>query len=459
MTKQKQYETDLTNGPIFKKLVIFALPLVFTNILQILFNAADVAVLGIFVGDDAVAAVGANTSLSHLIVNFFIGLAGGASVVLSKYVGAQNRERAKRIVGTSVVLGVTIGFIALVIGVLGARTFLTWMNCPLEILDKATTYLTIYCMGMPIILLYNFTAGILRAVGDTFRPMLFLLIGGTANVILNVFFVTVCNMTVEGVAIATVASQGISAFLCIVVMLKSDGYSKLLFKYLKIDKAELFEIIRIGVPTGIQACMFSISNVIIQTTINAYGDVGIAGNTISQQFEGIITMLGSSIALANMSFVSQNFGAQDKERIKKCILVAIAIIAVAVPIAGLMLYLVGEKLCYIMTDSAQVVEHALVRLNMFCATMAIGNIMDVVNYALRGLGRSATAMFVSIIFVCVFRIVWLNSVYLLNPTFAMIFYSYPVSWALCLITSGIYLISVIKKIKSKEQLNMEMSND
>lgn len=442
-------ELNLTKGPLFKQLLIVALPLVVTNILQLLFNAADVAVISIFRGEESMASVGATTALIHLITNLFVGLGAGASVVLARLVGQNNLERSRKLVGTSVLLSLILGVILLFVGVIGARSFLILMNCDKTLLNKATTYLTIYFLGMPVIMLYNFCAGILRAVGDTFRPMIFLIISGIANVVLNVFFVLVLGMDVEGVAIATVVSQGISAVLSLLIMVKGTGFSKLSFKHFKIYKQELVEIIKVGLPSGIQASMFSISNVMIQSTINAFGAIYTAGNTVALQFEGFVGMAGNSVAVANMSIVSQNFGARNKKRIVRSIIFASLTATVVNYIIGTGVVLLSNQLCSIMTNDPKVIEIAKIRLNIMCLTFALGSVMDTLTYALRSLGKSTTAMVISIFFVCVFRIVWLNTIFLLNPIYQMIFYSYPLSWAMCIVVNIFFLIPAIKKVTLK----------
>lgn len=447
MTAAAKHEVDLTHGSILKKLLIVAIPLVLTNILQLLFNAADVAIVGIFVGDDAVAAVGANTSLINLIIGLFVGLAAGVSVVLAKYVGQGDVKRSNQLVGTAILMSLIIGFVLLFVGVFGARTFLTWMNCDPEILDGAALYLKIYCMGMPIIMLYNFAAGILRAVGDTLRPMLFLMLGGVINVGLNVFFVVVCDMTVDGVAIATVASQAVSAVLSMIVMFKSKGYSRFSVKHFRIYKAELVEIIRVGLPSGIQACMFNVSNVLIQSTVNSFLKVGTTANAVAHQFDAFVAMTGNGIALANMSLVSQNYGAMKIKRVKRSIWTSLIVTLIASLSVGIIVMLLAEPLCRIMTQDVNVIEMAKIRMNIMCCTFFIGGMMDTLTYSLRSLGKSTTAMIISIVFVCVFRVLWLNTFYLLNPTFAMIFYSYPISWAMSIIVDLMFLLPTIKKIE------------
>ena len=446
MQKTGKHEIDFTTGSLFKKLLIVAIPLILTNMLQLLFNAADVAVVGIFDGDDAVAAVGANTALINLIINLFVGLGAGASVVLSKYVGERNKEQAHKLVGTSVLLSVIIGVGLSFVGIFGAKTFLTWMNCDPKILDKAALYLRIYFIGMPIIMLYNFASGLLRAVGDTLRPMIFLLLGGVINVVLNI---VLCyfGLSVAGVAIATVVSQCVSAVLALIVMFKSNGYCKLSFNKLKIYKSEFVEILKVGLPSGIQASMFSISNVLIQSTVNTFMKVGTTANAIAQQFDAFVSMTGNGVAHASMTVISQNYGAKDVKRIVKSIFLGIGTAIVADFLVGGIILALAEPLCRIMTSNPAVIELAKVRMTIMCLTFGIGNVMDVLTYALRALGKSTTAMVISILFVCVFRIIWLNTFYLLNPTFAMIFYSYPISWFMSIVVNMLFLVPTINKIK------------
>jgi Na+-driven multidrug efflux pump len=256
-------------------------------------------------------------------------------------------------------------------------------------------------------------------------------------------------MDVEGVAIATVVSQGISAVLCLIVMFKGDGFSKFSLKYFRIYKEELKEIIKVGLPSGLQASMFSISNVIIQSTINAFGAIYTAGNTVAIQFEGFVCMAGNSVAIANMSIVSQNYGARNKKRIIRSMFYAGITASVVDYIIGIPVVLFADQICSIMTNDPVIIEIAKIRLNIMCLTFVTGAIMDTLTYALRSLGKSTTAMVISIIFVCVFRIVWLNTVYLLNPTFEMIFWSYPISWTLCMIANLFFVVPAIKKIKEK----------
>ena len=434
-------EMDLTNGSIFKKLIVYAIPFIFTNILQVLFNAADIAVVGIFVGDDAVAAVGANSSLSLLLVGVFVGLSIGSNVVLARYVGARQTEEAHKTVGTSILVALVSGFILLGIGVPMAETFLTWMDCDKEILDKAATYLRIYFLGMPIMMLYNFCASILRAVGDTKRPLIFLAIGGVVNVGLNLFFVIVLNMTVEGVAIATIASQAISATLSLIVLVKSDGYGALKLKRLRFYKEQLKEILIIGIPSAVQSVAFNISNVLIQSEINSFGKVGMSGNTTAGQFDGIVYNVGNAISMSTMAFISQNVGAKRMDRVKSVIFNGVLV--------GAIFALLSQFLCGIIASTQEVIEFATIRLTILCLFYFMCGVMEVFANSLRGMGKPVVALVVSIMGASVFRIIFLKVSMALWPSFATIFWSYPISWAFTILMYLLILPSTYKKVKAK----------
>lgn len=445
----KTHEMDLTTGSIFGKLIRFAIPLILMNMLQLLFNATDIAILGIFVSDMAVGAVGANTTLIHLIVNLFIGFSVGTNVVLSKCVGSGNKEKARKVVGTSVLMSLIIGTALVFVGFFGAETFLTWMDCDPILIEDAALYLKIYFLGMPIIMLYNFLAAIMRAVGDTTRPMLFLLIAGVVNVGLNIFFILVFDMTVDGVAIATVTSQAISAVLSLIVIVRSKGYGKLKFSCLRIYKNEFVDIIKVGLPSGLQSAMFSISNVLIQATVNSFGAAATTGNSVASQFDAIVYTVGNSLALACMSFVSQNYGAGKMNRVKEVIIKTFILIFVLELSVGIIVILLSDPLCRIMTSSPDVLRFAKERLIFLSSIYFFCGFMDALSYALRSLGKSTTAMIISLCCVCVFRVLWLNTAYLLNPTFLMIFISYPISWVLSIIVDFAVLIPTMKKINVK----------
>ena len=447
--KRKNHEIDMTVGPIFKKLFLYSLPIIGVNILQLLFNAADVAVLGMFAEDTSVAAVGSTTFLVSLATGFFIGLSLGANVLIAKCAGANDSETAKKFVGTSVFASLVFGLFILIIGLIGARTFLTWTGCPDNVIDKATTYLQIYFLGMPVIMLYNFTAAILRAVGDTMRPLIFLIIGGVLNVGLNVFFITVLNLDVAGVAIATISSQAVTAVCSFIVLLKSKGYSSLDKKYFRIFLPEFKKILSVGVPMGITKCLFSLSNVFIQSSINSFGDVTVAANSIAYQFDTIINETGHGFAYGALSFVSQNLGAGKYDRIKRILFITIFTGVVASLTLGSILYLLGPTLVGIMSDTPEVISIAMDRLLIFCFSYFICTIMCVFQEFLRGLGKSTTSMIISLIGSCAFRIIWLNTGFYLWPTLTMVYLTYILSWLITIVMYICATVPTMRKLKNK----------
>lgn len=433
--QRRGFERDLTQDPLLPTMIRYALPLIGANVLQVLFNAADVSVLGIFLGergDLAVAAVGATGSLINLIVNLFIGLSIGANVMVSRAVGEKNAERAHRLVGTSLLISVLFGVLLSAVGYFGAETFLGWMGCPENVLPLSAKYMRIYFLGMPLVMLYNFASSILRAVGDTTRPLLFLLFGGVVNVGLNIFFVTVAGMEVEGVAIATVVSQGICAILCVIAMLRSEGYAQLSVRYLRIHREELLSIFRVGFPAGVQGCLFSISNVMIQSAINSFGDVFMTGSTVSNQFEGIIYQAINSVAIAGMAFVSQNLGAGRIDRVRRCAWCATGVDTVLGITLSAIVMMLHDPLFHIMTDSEEVVTYATVRMSIIGLSYFLCGLMDVWGNAVRGMGQSTLAMIVSLIGNCGFRILWINTVFRLFHNQYVLYVQYSISWVLAM---------------------------
>ena len=438
----------MCEGPILKKLIIYSLPLMVTYVLQLVFNATDIAVLGMLVGDDAVAAVGATSAIINLMTCLFIGISVGANVLVARFAGAQNIERARKSVGCSILSSLLFGIALAIIGFFSARSVLELTKCDPAVIDMAQTYLEIYFIGMPAVMLYNFSASVLRAVGDTKRPMIFLCISGVTNVVLNIFFILVCNMTVEGVAIATVTSQLISALLSIAVMLKEEGFSRLDLRYLRIHKSEFVEMIRIGIPSGIQSSMFSIANLMIQSSFNELGKTVMSGNTVASQLDGFIYNAMYAVAAATISFTSQNYGAGKIFRIRKIMWQAMAVSAgVGIIIGGAVLLFDGE-LCSIISNDPAVIKVACTRLLILGSSYFLCGIMDVCSSIMRGLGKSAVATVVCLIGSCAFRILWLKTVYLLNPCVEMIYVVYPISWIL---TIGIYLVIILPMLKRLER--------
>ena len=445
----KKLEVDMTSGAIFKKIVAFAVPLIFTNLLQILFNMCDVLVLGIFVNDRAVAAVGGTSALINLIVGLFVGLSVGANVMVSAYLGKKDEERVRRTVGTSLLVAVIVGTGLIFVGVFGAKTFLEWMSCDENVIDMSATYLKIYFIGMPVMMVYNFCAAILRAAGETVKPLVYLTIGGVVNVILNVFFVLVLKKNVEGVAIATVVSQCISAACCIVLLLKSKGALQLRFKYFRIYREQLWEMIKIGVPSGLQGCLFSISNVVVQSSVNSFGEYVMAGNSYSQQIESVVYQAMNGVSLSALSFVGQNYGAGKYDRIKKIVLECVLLVTAVGVVLGGLAVLLAKPIVGLITDDAYVVDIAAKRLLIVCAPYFLCGIMEVYSFTLRGFGKSTSSMLINLFGTCVFRLVWIKIMLGIIDEVYIIYWAYPISWFLAAAGMIIYYEIVIRKLVKK----------
>lgn len=445
----KKLEVDMTRGPIFKKIIVFSIPLICSNVLQILFNAADILVLGIFVSDGAVAAVGSTGALINLIVGLFVGLSVGANVMVSSYLGKNDSEKVQRTIGCSVLVSVLFGAALIFAGVFGAKTFLLWMDCDVNVIDMATKYLKIYFIGMPLMMLYNFCASILRAAGETLKPLIFLTIGGVLNVILNIFFILVLHKDVEGVAIATVVSQGFAAIMCLIVLIKGEGAVKLRRKYLRIYKSEFVEMIKIGVPSGLQGCLFSLSNVIIQSNVNSFGEVVMAGNSYAQQFESVVYQAMNGVSLAALSFVSQNYGAGKLDRIKRVVLECLITVTVVGAVLGGFVALFASGLVGLITKEPASIEVAAKRLAIVSGTYFLCGIMEIYAQALRGLGKSTTAMVISLFGSCVLRIVWIEILLGFFTDVYIIYWSYPVSWFITSAALIAVFYALLSKLKKK----------
>ena len=446
---------DMTTGSVIKKLIIFAVPIILASMLDKAFNMVDTIMLGLMVNDKAVGAVGATGTIDTLLINLFMGVAGGVSVVVGRCVGARDVQRARRTVGTSVIACFFGGIAFGLIGFFGAETFLTWMNCDAELIPQAVLYMQIYCIGMPILILNNCIAGVLRAVGDSVRPMIYLTVGGVANIVLNYAFIQFFGMTVDGVALAPVLSRLISLILSFIAIRKSTGYSRFEFKYLNIFKSELCEVLKVGIPTGIQGALFSISNLLIASTVNSYGLEATTGISIAGQLDGWMYLAGNAIAVASMSFVSQNFGAKNYKRVKDAIIKSSIFVCIFQFSVGLLGYLISMPFFKMMTQDSKVIEFAHIRLTWFAFTYFICGIMEVLSLSMRAIGKSFTSMVISLIFVCAFRIFWLYTFYLLNKTFGMIYASYPISWILCIMIQIPIIVFTIKKLSKNQAQELE----
>jgi putative MATE family efflux protein len=426
--RRSSFEIDMTNGPLVSKIIRFAIPLALSGILQLLFNAADIVVAGRFAGSQALAAVGSTSALINLIVNLFIGLSIGVNVLVARYYGGGNRKDLYETVHTAVLVSMISGVVLIFIGIGLSQPLLDLMGTPDDVINQAVLYMRIYFVGMPVMMLYNFGAAILRAVGDTQRPLYFLLLAGVVNVFLNLFFVIVLHMGVAGVATATVISQCISAGLVLFCLVKSDTVYRVSLKELKIYKEKLIQMVKIGVPAGIQGATFSVSNVLLQSSINSFGSIAMAGSTAGSNIEGFVWTAMDAFTQSTLSFTGQNYGAKKFHRITKVVWYNLALVTLVGLVLGIGAYLAGPWLLQIYSTDPEVISYGLERMLLVCAPYAICGIMNVMVGAMRGLGSSLTPMMASIFGVCVLRVVWIYTIFPLDRTFFMLFLSYPVTW-------------------------------
>lgn len=435
--KRKSYEIDMCNGSLLPKILLFSIPLMMSSILQLLFNAADMVVVGRFAGSSALAAVGANASLINLLTNLFIGFSVGANVLVARFYGARKEQEISETVHSAIVLSLVCGVGLMIFGMIVAPQILVLMGTPSDVLSQAVLYIRIYFAGMPVILLYNFGSAILRAVGDTQRPLYYLFAAGVINIILNLIFVIGFHLGVAGVALATVISQVVSAGLIFRCMTKMEGGCQVEWKKLRMKKEKVVQIVRIGFPAGLQGTVFSLSNVLIQSSVNSFGSVAMAGNTAASNIEGFIYMAMNSYHQTALSFTSQNFGAGNYKRIGKVLMECLAMVTGVGLLMGWAAYLFGNQLLGIYSSDPKVIEVGLLRLSVICTTYFLCGVMDVLVGELRGLGYAVMPMIVSLIGACAFRIFWIFTVFQAHHSLLSLYISYPVSWIL---TGGVHMI-------------------
>ena len=432
----KRYEMDMTSGPLLGKIVRFAIPLALAHLLQLAFDAADMMVIGNFSSHESLAAIGTTNSITTLLMTLAIGIGGGVNVVAAQLYGARDRRGLARTVHTTAALGLLMGAILMVTGLVAARPLLMLIRTPAEILDRARLYLQLRFLGIPFLLFYNFGSALMRAVGDTRRPLYYLTAAGVVNVALNLFFVVVCRMDVAGVAFATAVSKALSAYLVIRALVSSCDAVRLVPGKIRFYSAELGRILWIGIPSGLQSSCFALSSVIIQSAINSLGALTVAGSTASYTLEMLLHVVPLAIYQTVLSFVGQNYGSGNYERMLRCIRVC-AICAVAAGIVfGWGGYLNGRALLGLFNSDPGVIDQGMIRLRMMLVPYFLGAAMDVVNGGLRGMGRSVAPAAVLLFFACVFRILWVAFVFAKYPTLDTLFLSYPVSWALVLLVNG-----------------------
>ncbi|MDY3947489.1 MAG: MATE family efflux transporter [Ezakiella sp.] len=437
---------DMLNGPLLGPVILFALPLMLTSILQLLFNAADIIVIGKFSTQEALAAVGSTGPVINLTVNIFIGISIGASVIMGKYLGARDFENSQLTLHTSILISVIGGFMVMALGYFASGQILAMMNTPEEVLKLATLYLKIYFLGMPGAMVFNFGSSLLRSAGDTRSPLYFLAFSGVVNVVLNLILVIYFKMGVAGVAIATAVSQYVSAALIIISLMKGDQVMKLDLKKLKISWNLVGDMLKIGIPAGLQGALFSISNIMIQSTINRFGSAVMAGNTAAGNIEGFVYMGMNAIYQAALSFTSQNMGAKQYHRIRDIYKTTMLVVTGIGLVMGMGSYFLGNHLLKLYTNDAEVIMYGLERLSVVAFYYALCGLMDVQVGVLRGMGYSISPMIISLIAVCGLRIVWILFAFPLNPTRLMIYWSYPVTWIAAAIPLFILYRRGIKKL-------------
>lgn len=444
-------EIDMCNGPILKKMLIFTLPLMCSSMLQLLFNAADIIVVGRFAGDTALAAVGSTSSLILLLSNLFIGLSVGVNVLAARYFGAQKGNELSKTVHTSILLSVVSGLMLTVIGLLAAKPILVMMDTPDNVISLSALYLRIYFLGMPAMLLYNFGSAILRAKGDTKRPLIYLSVAGALNVSLNLVLVIIFNLGVAGVGIATVVSQFVSATLMIRCLSKEKGGFRFSVKKLKFHKDKFIAILQIGLPAGVQSTLFSLSNVLIQASINSFGDVAMAGSAAAANIEGFVYVAMNAFYQAAITFTSQNIGAGKYHRVKPIMLKSVACVTVTGLVLGNLAYGCGSLLLLFYTTSQAVVVEGLRRLSYVSAWYFLCGIMDTMVGVLRGLGYSVIPMIVSLLGACGLRILWIMTIFQIPAFHSLdtIYISYPVTWIITAGTHFICYLIIMRKFKDK----------
>ncbi|MBR5230970.1 MAG: MATE family efflux transporter [Clostridia bacterium] len=438
---------EMTEGSLWRNTILFALPLLASGILQLLFNAADTIVVGRFSGQRALAAVGSVGSLTSLIVNLFMGLSTGTNVVVAQFIGAKDHSNTRRAVHTAVTVSVIGGAALGLIGFILARPILTWMDSPADVIDLSVLYVRIIFLGLPVQMLYNFSAAILRAVGDTKRPLYFLTAAGVINVLLNLFFVIALKMSVAGVALATVLSQAVSATLVVRSLILREDWVHLELKKLGINPRILGKIAKIGLPSGIQGSMFSISNVLIQSSVNSFGTIAMAGNAAAANICSFVHQGVQSIAQTVTAFVGQNMGARKPRRILRVMGVCQVWNLLFTGILGAGSYILGEKLLALYNTNPEVIRLGMERMLLVNVPYFILGIYDVFSGALRGIGYSLLPMFIALMGICALRIGWVTFVFHANPSFNTLFWSYPVSWSATAVVMGLAFCILFRRTK------------
>jgi len=436
---KNKYQIDMCSGSLADKILLFALPLMASSLLQLLFNAADVVVVGRFAGKEALAAVGSNTSLINLTVNLFLGLSIGTNVVVARDLGAKKFDDVRRSVHTSMTLALISGAVLTIFGVAMARQLLEWMSSPTDVIDLASVYLRIYFLGMPANLVYNFGAAMLRAQGDTRRPLYYLTLAGVVNVLLNLLFVIGFHLDVAGVALATIIAQYISALLVLHCMIREEGPVHLDLKGLRLEGRVVRRIVQVGLPAGFQGVLFALSNVVIQSSLNSFDDAAlVAGSAASSNIEGFVYAAMNAFHQTAMTFVSQNYGAGECRRVDRAILECQAFVVVTGLVLGNLAYGLGYPLASIYAPGEEeVIRQAIIRLGYLCVPYCLCGIMDVMVGVLRGVGYSVVPMVVSLLGACALRLALIATVFQVHRAPEVLYATYPISWV---VTGSVHIL-------------------
>ena len=452
----KKHSQSMLTGPLFGSIVLYTIPIILTSVLQLLFNAADLVIVGRFCGSVSVAAVGATTAITNLMVNFFVGLSVGVGVTVAHGLGSHRDSVVHNTVHTALPMALLSGVFLTLIGVLFSKTFLNWMGTPENVLKLSAVYMKIYFGGITFTMVYNFCAAILRAAGDTKSPLIFLGFAGIINVALNVVFVTVLHMNVAGVALATTISQGISAILVVVALMRRTDACHLYLRKMRFHKIQLSKILRIGLPAGIQSALFSISNVLIQSSVNSFGDIFMSGNAAAGNIEGFVYASINAFHQTAVNFIGQNAGARQYKRVHKTLVYCLICACATGLILGGLAYGFGPQLLTLyITDSPEAIGYGLLRLGIVGLTYLLCGLMDVTTGALRGLGESFIPMLISVLGVCGIRIGWIYTIFQIPAlhTPQCLYLSYPASWTVTFLFQLAAFLHVYKKHTQEHNLS------
>ena len=456
--KTNKYEIDMCNGSIMDKLISFSLPLMVSSILQLMFNAVDIIVVGRFSGSQALAAVGSTTALINIFTNLFIGISLGANVLAARYFAAGREKEMSEAVHTAITLALISGVMMAFVGVGASRLALELMDTPPDVIDQSVTYMRIYFMGMPFFMLYNYGAAVLRAVGDTKRPLAFLIIAGLANVVLDLTLVIVIPLGVAGVAIGTVASQMISSILVMRCLYKSEGSYQLRFSKLSIKWTYLKRIFQVGIPAGIQSTVINFSNAMLQSSVNSFGSTAMAGYTAANNILGFLYVAVNAVTQACMSFTSQNYSVGKQKRMDRVFLDCMILSTAVSAVLGVGAYVFGSQVLRIYTADADVIQCGLEILSITTVPYFLCGIMDLIPGALRGMGRSAVPMILSVIGTVGTRVLWIYGFFPQHRSLHFLFISYPGSWIATILMQAVCFFfvrrSCARQLKKAAQAEM-----